>query len=633
MQYLIVLPLMPLGCLQGWLTENTSSFEIFCGMAKSVVSGLSHLHTEIKQGELSKLCICHRDLTSKNILVKPDLTCCLCDFGFSMKTSGPRYEYRGEMILAETKSINEVGTIRYMAPEELEGAVNLRDCMTSLKQIDVYSLGLVLWELCMRCHDFYPPEQSTPPYKAPYEAEVGKNPSFDQMQVMVSRNKARPLFPASWGGGPAAKIAKETCEECWDHDGEARVTSSCVKERLNEMCTLKPRAAVSRGASPPLNKNNLLSATSPSTMTNTSPTFKENNVFTSIITPPNQSIASNHVNEHTVDTLVSSTTPNGTTVHLKNNDMFSRQIQPFQGRNPCIERNLAPANHHGSPVDKGNKKFSASNGGTNININSSSNNDHYINIEDEVFTTAMSSGSQQLFGEGLPKQINTDKRQNRWNGVRDLLQRKFFKRNQDEIHNVMLSNEELSSPRSSEKTPINRNIHLNLIESHQAASNGNSSANGFIHMNGVDYKSLQNSVITRPSNLEISPIVVSRITNSQKQRKHPNDEQKFTVINSSPRIVLSKSANAVKNLNNSNRSLNDDAMDNNLKRQRSLEVFRDVFGPKGSVERLRDVNQRIKTPGDVPASVRKIRASKTLSLYDDRMMDPGQFIIPEGNSV
>ena len=42
-----------------------------------------------------------------------------------------------------------------MAPEVLEGAVNLRDCEASLKQIDVYSLGLVLWEIASRCSDLY----------------------------------------------------------------------------------------------------------------------------------------------------------------------------------------------------------------------------------------------------------------------------------------------------------------------------------------------------------------------------------------------------------------------------------------------------------------------------------------------
>lgn len=60
-----------------------------------------------------------------------------------------------------------------MAPEVLEGAVNLRDCESSLKQIDVYALGLVLWELASRCADFCMSNTEVPSYKMPFEAEIG----------------------------------------------------------------------------------------------------------------------------------------------------------------------------------------------------------------------------------------------------------------------------------------------------------------------------------------------------------------------------------------------------------------------------------------------------------------------------
>ena len=60
-----------------------------------------------------------------------------------------------------------------MAPEVLEGAVNLRDCETSLKQIDVYALGLVLWEMAIRVTDFYSRPSDVMPYMLPFEKEVG----------------------------------------------------------------------------------------------------------------------------------------------------------------------------------------------------------------------------------------------------------------------------------------------------------------------------------------------------------------------------------------------------------------------------------------------------------------------------
>lgn len=45
-----------------------------------------------------------------------------------------------------------------MAPEVLEGAVNLRDCESALKQVDMYALGLIYWEVFMRCTDLFPGE-------------------------------------------------------------------------------------------------------------------------------------------------------------------------------------------------------------------------------------------------------------------------------------------------------------------------------------------------------------------------------------------------------------------------------------------------------------------------------------------
>ena len=69
-----------------------------------------------------------------------------------------------------------------MAPEILEGAVNLRDCESSLKQIDVYALGLVMWEVSTRCSELYQ-GMDVPPYKLAFEEEIGKSfiaPDFEK---------------------------------------------------------------------------------------------------------------------------------------------------------------------------------------------------------------------------------------------------------------------------------------------------------------------------------------------------------------------------------------------------------------------------------------------------------------------
>ena len=60
-----------------------------------------------------------------------------------------------------------------MAPELLDGAVNLRDCEASLKQIDMYALGLVLWEISSRCIDLY---QGTATVQFPCDAGFTVSP-------------------------------------------------------------------------------------------------------------------------------------------------------------------------------------------------------------------------------------------------------------------------------------------------------------------------------------------------------------------------------------------------------------------------------------------------------------------------
>lgn len=45
--------------------------------------------------------------------------------------------------------LTQVGTRRYMAPEVLEGAINFQ--RDAFLRIDMYAMGLVLWELVSRC--------------------------------------------------------------------------------------------------------------------------------------------------------------------------------------------------------------------------------------------------------------------------------------------------------------------------------------------------------------------------------------------------------------------------------------------------------------------------------------------------
>ncbi|KAH8398793.1 hypothetical protein KR222_004377, partial [Zaprionus bogoriensis] len=614
MEYQLVLSLAPLGCLQDWLIANSTDFAQCCGMLRSITRGLSHLHTELRLGDLHKPCVAHRDLNSRNILVQSDLSCCIADFGFALKVFGSKYEYKGEVAMAETKSINEVGTLRYMAPELLEGAVNLRDCETSLKQMDVYALGLVLWEVATRCSEFYAPGQTTPPYKAPYEQEVGPHPSFDQMQALVVRHKARPLFPAGWGGGAAAKLVRDTCEDCWDHDADARLTSLCAEERMQEMSSLRPRLQA-QPASPLLNTNNLTesSAGGSNTITAAAAVHQAQPQLSSadgglLQPPPNQQLPTekNHLNY---------TQP---------------QLQPhLQGRNPCQERNLAPQPVRAPPVlVERSKKHSFQ--PQPQQEQSLSCLEHDVSVEELIVSHQQQKQHNSSLGQGFPKQQNTDHKLRGWHGVRALIHKKLFRKEHAE--------------------ELCRQLQL-----------GEEKCNLVTALKGMDSARL-NGALRRPNNLDLSPLQPQDRANPLQLRSA--EQRSGTPAHIVPRSL---SSSLIKHINNNNNASNNEnelhtlsgsgsgsgsgsvsravskrrpghlrtnsllvssnssmlppQTEQQMRRQHSLEVFREVFSGRGSSERLRDPSERVKTPGDVPPSVRKARASKTLSLYDDRMMD------------
>ena len=108
----------------------------------SFACGLTHLHTEIK-GTNSKHAIAHRDIKTRNILVKRDGTCAIADFGLAVRFESDKND-------VDYGSPNQrVGTIRYMSPEVLDQNMRAAPFQAFLRS-DMYSTGLVLWEVAWR---------------------------------------------------------------------------------------------------------------------------------------------------------------------------------------------------------------------------------------------------------------------------------------------------------------------------------------------------------------------------------------------------------------------------------------------------------------------------------------------------
>lgn len=222
-QYWLITAFHPRGNLQEYLTRHTISWEELQSLSSSLARGVAHLHSDRLPCGRPKVPIVHRDLKSSNILVKSDLTCCVCDFGLGLCLDS-------SLSVDDLANSGQVGTARYMAPEVLEARLNLEN-IESFKQTDIYSMALVLWEMTSRCEAI----GEVKDYEPAYGSKVREHPCVESMKDNVLRDRGRPDIADSWLHHQGVAVICATIKECWDHDPEARLTAHCVAERLLEL--------------------------------------------------------------------------------------------------------------------------------------------------------------------------------------------------------------------------------------------------------------------------------------------------------------------------------------------------------------------------------------------------------------
>ncbi|XP_077584178.1 activin receptor type-1C isoform X2 [Stigmatopora nigra] len=173
------------GSLFDYLNRYTLSVESTVVIAQSVACGLAHLHMEII-GTQGKPAIAHRDLKSKNVLVKRNGTAVIADLGLAVKHDSGTNSI-------DIPTNHRVGTKRYMSPEILDETINISN-FESFKRADIYSLGLVFWELARRCTVSGLQED----FQLPYYDLVPSDPSVEDMRKVVCEQKRRPNIPNQW---------------------------------------------------------------------------------------------------------------------------------------------------------------------------------------------------------------------------------------------------------------------------------------------------------------------------------------------------------------------------------------------------------------------------------------------------
>ncbi|KAF7217099.1 bone morphogenetic protein receptor, type IBb isoform X2 [Nothobranchius furzeri] len=210
------------GSLYDHLKSNTLDIKALLKLAYSSISGLCHLHTEI-YGTQGKPAIAHRDLKSKNILVKKNGFCCIADMGLAVK-------FNSDTNKVDIPPNLRVGTKRYMPPEVLDETLN-RSTFQSFIMADMYSFGLILWEMTRRCISGGIVEE----YQLPYHDLVPTDPSYDDMREVVCVKKLRPLTAHHWSSDECLRQMGKLMSECWAHNPACRLTALRVKKTLAKM--------------------------------------------------------------------------------------------------------------------------------------------------------------------------------------------------------------------------------------------------------------------------------------------------------------------------------------------------------------------------------------------------------------
>ncbi|CAF1110105.1 unnamed protein product [Adineta steineri] len=222
-----------LGSLNNYLRSHKLSWSTCYSFLLSLVDAIDYLHYEdlspndyLTINRIRKPIIIHRDIKSSNILIKSNstLSLCLIDFGLA-KILPP--------ILTSNDFI-QIGTYRYMAPELLELAIT--HTSNALCKVDIYALGLVLWEIITQCQEY----SYSIDYQLPYAEyvkinETNENKILDILHQVVVNERKRPAIHRTANMNSKISEVLTIIEDCWKHEPESRINARPVLHRLRRL--------------------------------------------------------------------------------------------------------------------------------------------------------------------------------------------------------------------------------------------------------------------------------------------------------------------------------------------------------------------------------------------------------------
>ncbi|XP_040571979.1 activin receptor type-1 [Lepeophtheirus salmonis] len=220
----------PLGSLYDHLNRTSLSVEESMKILISTLNGLVHLHTEIF-GTKGKPGIAHRDMKTKNVLVRMDGTCVIADFGLAVTHTIAN----NELIIPQNC---RVGTKRYMSPEILDMSINVNH-FESYRMVDIYAFSLVIWEILRRTRSSE--NNKANEFALPYYTDVNPDPGFDEMRKVVCIDNRRPEILSRWEADPVIKQIVKIMKECWHENATARLPVLRIKKSMKNIILSDPK--------------------------------------------------------------------------------------------------------------------------------------------------------------------------------------------------------------------------------------------------------------------------------------------------------------------------------------------------------------------------------------------------------
>lgn len=194
------------GSLEEVLVNNAPEFQFnwdrFFGLAENLAAGVNLFHTSRPQ-------ILHREIRPQNLLINDDWKIKFCDFGRA------RYNEKGDEALKTQTLDSGIDNVAYTAPEVyMDGAYS--------QKTDIFSVGMVLWELATRI--------LKGEHEPPYQDLVKQGLNSFQILRKTCMTNLRPPFHEKTPPG-----IKEIITKCWSEDPNERPTARELMKKLGDL--------------------------------------------------------------------------------------------------------------------------------------------------------------------------------------------------------------------------------------------------------------------------------------------------------------------------------------------------------------------------------------------------------------